>query len=356
MNIVLEQASHLHSTPTCASQSLRIWAPKQQAAFEHTHITIGDNSSCGAVEQMNPERRKQEFNSRKNGILRALASGTDASPKGSVDKQIIPIMELLNSHPGAVTTSSCSGRVSVFLEGRKQRFTTSIPKQEQDTDVATAGGKGGDGRWLFVTHNHLLDDILQEDRDDSSFLETIFGSIPSKPAVTQLLGELSSETRYVHFKFEPMILHVLTETLEIANRLLTCAISSSFRESGIVSPLKNPIVAIRTMGLAFDAPVGIYDPEKNVIQRLVDPAGLRLLARLTEDRFRENSRRIDSLYRNLLSVMEAPETLLESKQTRAFRKKAEGIDKGREIAATRENRVETEDPLEDGIFFQEQDM
>ncbi|RVD86690.1 uncharacterized protein DFL_004953 [Arthrobotrys flagrans] len=300
---------------------------------------------------MNLDRLKQEFNSRKKGILGALASGTDASPKGSVDKQIIHIMELLNSYPGAVTTSSCSGRVSVFLEGRKQSSTTSISKQDHETDVAAAGGKGGDGRWLFVTHDHLSDDILQETQDDATFLNTIFGGIPSEPAVTQLLREQSSETRYVHLKFEPMILHILTETLEIANRLLTCAISSSFRESGIMSPLKNPVVAIRTMGLAFDAPVGIYDPEKNVIQRFIEPSGLRLLARLTNDRFRENSRRIDSLYKNLLSAMEAAETPLESKQTRALRKKAEGIDKGRKIAATRENRVEPEDPLEDGISF-----
>ncbi|KAF3078165.1 hypothetical protein TWF569_003343 [Orbilia oligospora] len=304
---------------------------------------------------MSSERLKQEFNSRKKGILGALASGTDASPKGSVDKQIIPIMELLNSHPGTVTTSSCSGRVSVFLEGRKQSSTASASQQERETDVATAGGKGGDGRWLLVTHDNLLDDILQESRDDNAFLNTMFGGIPSEPAATQLIGELSSGTRYVHFKFEPMILHVLTETLEIANRLLTCAISSSFRESGIVSPLKNPIVAIRTMGLAFDAPVGIYDPEKNVIQRFIDPPGLRVLARLTGDRFRENSRRIDSLYKTLLSAMEAPETPLESKKTRAFRKKAEGMDKGRKLAAAREARVET-DPLEDGISFQEEVM
>ncbi|KAK6511971.1 hypothetical protein TWF481_000869 [Arthrobotrys musiformis] len=305
---------------------------------------------------MNLERLKQEFNSKKKSILGALASGTDASPKGSVDKQIIPIMELLNSCPDAVTTSSCSGRVSVFLEGRKQSSTTSAPKQEHGADVAAAGGKGGDGRWLFVTHDHLSDDILQEGQDDAIFLDMVFGGIPSEPAAPRLLGQLSSETRYIHFKFEPMILHVLTETLDVANRLLTCAISSSFRESGIVSPLKNPVVAIRTMGLAFDSPVGVYDPERNMIQRFIEPSGLKLLARLTNDRFRENSIRIDSFYRNLLSTMEAPETPLESKQTRALRKKVEGINKGRGIAATRENRVEIQDPLEDGIPFLEDDM
>ncbi|KAK6526670.1 hypothetical protein TWF281_009874 [Arthrobotrys megalospora] len=301
---------------------------------------------------MGLERLKQEFSARKKGILEALASGTDASPKGSVDKQIIPVMELLNSHPGAVTTSSCSGRVSAFLEGRKQSSTASISKQEYETGVAAIGGKGGDGRWLFVTHDPLSDDILQDSQDDAVFLKTLFGGIPSEPAVTQLLPEVSSETRYVHFKFEPMILHVLTETLEIANRLLTCAISSSFRESGIVSPLKNPVVAIRTTGLAFDAPIGIYDPERNIIQRLIEPSGLRVLGRLTNDRFRENSRRIDSLYKYLLPAMEAPETSLESKQMRARRKRAEGIDRGRHIATTRESRGDEDgDPLEGGISF-----
>ncbi|KAK6348757.1 hypothetical protein TWF730_009529 [Orbilia blumenaviensis] len=300
---------------------------------------------------MNLERLKQEFSSRKKGILGALASGTDASPKGSVDKQILPIMELLNSHPGAVTTSSCSGRVSVFLEGRKQSSTTPALRQADGVDVAAAGGKGGDGRWLFVTHDPLSDDILQESQDDAT-LRTLFGGVPSEPAATEQLGSLSSETRYVHFKFEPMILHILTETLEVANRLLTCAISSSFRESGIVSPLKNPVVAVRTMGLAFDAPIGIYDPERNIIQRFMEPSGLRLLMQLTNDRFRENSKRIDSLHKHLLSAMEVTDTPLESKQLRAARKRTEGIDKGRQIAAIRETReTEPEDPLDDGIPF-----
>lgn len=40
----------------------------------------------------------------------------DLSRKGSVDDAIVPMVELLNSMEEYYTTSSCSGRISVFSE------------------------------------------------------------------------------------------------------------------------------------------------------------------------------------------------------------------------------------------------
>jgi tRNA wybutosine-synthesizing protein 3 len=63
------------------------------------------------------------FVSRKNKILAELSAPeeeySDLSPKGSVDEGIRDLIEDINTLPGLVTTSSCAGRISVFLGGEK---------------------------------------------------------------------------------------------------------------------------------------------------------------------------------------------------------------------------------------------
>jgi tRNA wybutosine-synthesizing protein 3 len=86
------------------------------------------------------------FDQKKASII-AQIDGTDeknpdASPKGTIDEPIIPLIKLINSHSDMVTTSSCSGRVSVFLEGVKVK-----------NDEEKLGGKGDGGKWLFITHD-----------------------------------------------------------------------------------------------------------------------------------------------------------------------------------------------------------
>ena len=56
------------------------------------------------------------FDASKSQILDALQGGIDRSPKGSVDEPILSLIEEINKLPNFVTTSSCSGRVSVFFE------------------------------------------------------------------------------------------------------------------------------------------------------------------------------------------------------------------------------------------------
>ena len=103
------------------------------------------------------------FTAKKEAILASLAVSeplyTDISPKGSVDQAIRPLIERVNALEGVVTTSSCAGRVSVFLEGIKHA------NQEENRDdaesshggsggqAAVPGGKGMGGRWLFVSHS-----------------------------------------------------------------------------------------------------------------------------------------------------------------------------------------------------------
>jgi tRNA(Phe) wybutosine-synthesizing methylase Tyw3 len=133
------------------------------------------------------------FTEKKKKILQQLSipdsEYTDASPKGSVDEGIKDLIAELNTADGIVTTSSCAGRVSVFVEGRK------TAELSEDGQVAGVGGKGAGGKWLFVSHDPV----------PSNSQEWI-GDL-------QLMGEESQrhccdkdqEKRLIHFKFEPMV-------------------------------------------------------------------------------------------------------------------------------------------------------
>jgi tRNA wybutosine-synthesizing protein 3 len=160
---------------------------------------------------MQPRRRdlpdpSQSFTEKKTKILEQLAvpdsEYTDLSPKGTVDKGIRHLIDEINSTDGFVTTSSCAGRVSVFLEGRKAPLATdSDTGADADADaegedarsssqVAGVGGKGAGGTWLYVSH----DPVLGTDWTNSLDL--------SREDDTQ---EQDDTRRLVHFKFEPMV-------------------------------------------------------------------------------------------------------------------------------------------------------
>jgi len=162
-----------------------------------------------------------QFNAKKSKILQQLAvpqgEYTDLSPKGSVDEGVRTLIDDINAHPGLVTTSSCAGRVSVFLEGRRR--TTAEAADAGDVAAAPAqlagvGGKGGGGKWLFVSHDPVplggvsgaardgnVDDARREE-DWAVFFglkEGDHGASGVSDAIAHARGRL------IHFKFEPMV-------------------------------------------------------------------------------------------------------------------------------------------------------
>ena len=116
---------------------------------------------------------------------------TDLSPKGSVDEALIDVIDEVNAVEGFVTTSSCAGRASVFLEGSRVR--PEAGSGEGGT-VAGVGGKGGGGTWLYVSHDPFADTSPGRD------WEAVFGLNGDD-------GESArdEEKRFIHFKFEPMV-------------------------------------------------------------------------------------------------------------------------------------------------------
>ncbi|KAJ4388495.1 hypothetical protein N0V85_007500, partial [Neurospora sp. IMI 360204] len=319
------------------------------------------------------------FQTRKSKILSQLsvpdAEYTDASPKGSVDVAIRELIDEINhGYEGLVTTSSCAGRVSVYLEGVKRK------KQEDKSSsggdggqgaeggkdgeeeggeledaaraatvtASSSGGKGG-GEWLFVSHDPLetVDPSTGREYDGKHWME-VFGLTAGNGSGTESGdgGEEQQEQqqRLIHFKFEPMILHILTTSPSHAHLAIQSGMASGFRETGAVSILPrltapffsschqchthqhhqqpqqpssssstpapapnsssaaaaaettatntpNPIVAIRSMGLSFESLIGVQRGSSQR-QALVSPEYLSLLVKIANERFEENKKRI----------------------------------------------------------------
>lgn len=167
------------------------------------------------------------FTARKSKILSQLslpdADYTDLSPKGSVDVGIRDLISEINARDGLVTTSSCAGRVSVYLEGKKSKsssFSASRPPSQQQqqqseetnpetgevgvvvsSSSSTVGGKGG-GEWLYVSHdpvpcreNGIYEELfgLKERRRNSGCDDDDDDGKPDE------------QGKLIHFKFEPMV-------------------------------------------------------------------------------------------------------------------------------------------------------
>ena len=147
------------------------------------------------------------FITKKEKILQALSvpdeEYTDLSPKGSVDDGIKDLISEINSIDGLITTSSCAGRISVFLEGSKDE-----PEEAREggTDHhsshrAVPGGKGMGGRWLFISHNPISPPISTDERVNP--LMGLFGLSTSQRPIDILQ---TRKMRLVRFQFEPMVI------------------------------------------------------------------------------------------------------------------------------------------------------
>ena len=157
----------------------------------------------------------ENFALKKQKILTTLAtpssSYTDLSPKGSLDTGIKDLIDMINRLDGIVTTSSCAGRISVFLEGSKtavqiQDEDARYVEESDDRGSASAtfgpvGGKGRGGRWLFVSHDPI--EVPPPTTAEPRPLSTILGFASS--ASPSLGLRKSSQLRLVRFQFEPMV-------------------------------------------------------------------------------------------------------------------------------------------------------
>lgn len=148
----------------------------------------------------------QVFLQKKRHILEDLNSPLpDLSPKGGPDVQILPLLKLINQHELLVTTSSCAGRVAVYAEGVRLKNSKHEKDQEDENELETSavmvGGKGGGGRWLYVTH----DAPTAERVEGRSWTDILLGDLRISSSADGFNARDTLHRRYVHFKYEPMV-------------------------------------------------------------------------------------------------------------------------------------------------------
>ena len=123
----------------------------------------------------------------------------DKSKKGSIDRKIKKLVELINSLKDYYTTSSCSGRIVLIKR----------PKSGKKCDVG----------FLFESHDKVS-----------------FGEIKS------CLKNIPEQDLW--FRQESMILHVACRRIENAQKILDLSNRTGFKHSGIITTRKKIIVEI----------------------------------------------------------------------------------------------------------------
>lgn len=123
----------------------------------------------------------------------------DRSKKGSIDKKIKQLVDLINSLKDYYTTSSCSGRILLIKR----------PKSGKKCDVD----------FLFDSHNKV------------SFKE-----------IKKCLNNIPEQDLW--FRQESMILHVACRTIEDAQKILDLSTLAGFKHSGIITTRKKIVVEV----------------------------------------------------------------------------------------------------------------
>ncbi|KAI1617780.1 DUF207 domain-containing protein [Exophiala viscosa] len=310
------------------------------------------------------------FTAKKSEILSILGRSednyADQSPKGTVDEQIRDLIDEVNAYDGLVTTSSCAGRVAVFVEGPKSngqdrpqpddapsdqsefdgRADEAESKVTATTISTSPGGKGG-GRWLYVSHDpvHSLQhdnghsDALDESANSAGTFTQLFNLSPMSDKFQPTSSSTAaSSPRLIHLSFSPLILHIHCATLRHARPLLAAAINAGFRESGVQSlrilddPERGVMVAVRTAGLSFETTVGVvgHDAEHEVMQSVVSEDYLAMCVNVVNERFAWNGERRERFRTELRRAMGRggfgqPQDEWEDKEARRARKRQEGL-------------------------------
>lgn len=221
----------------------------------------------------------------------------------------------------------------MYLEGPPKRSTyhalDASNSSESDATIARTGGKGG-GRWLFTSHEPVNLNDYFADGD-------LLGPLGLHSDMDMSYPHTTERPQYIHFKFEPMILHILTESVKEAQLALNAALAAGFRESGISGILDNkghqanPMVAVRSSGLAMDSIIGFQTSRDGIESMcpMVSEAHLRILAQVANERFEVNTQRMERFRQAFVEQVSCGslngESAFEPADVRKERKRREGL-------------------------------
>jgi tRNA wybutosine-synthesizing protein 3 len=175
---------------------------------------------------------KTKFQKEKEDCLFKL-NNLDKSKKGNVDKPLIFLIEKINLSENYYTTSSCSGRISIFTIDENNKKNTA--------------------NWIYVSHYEITYEEIKK------YLDNLPKTL-------------------VRFKFEPIILHICCENLDYAQILLEKCQEIGLKDSGILS-LKNKIILKIVGSERIDAPIAIEGElivDYNYIKEIINLANKKL--------------------------------------------------------------------------------
>jgi len=125
---------------------------------------------------------------------KTFLSKLDKSKKGEIDVKVIPLITLINARKDMYTTSSCSGRIDLWV----------------------GNGKKNQCEWLKVSHNFITEDFFN----------------------------IAYPSRLVWLRLEPFIMHICCKDLDVANALLEKA-KKIYKKSCILTAQNKIILEIR---------------------------------------------------------------------------------------------------------------
>lgn len=184
-----------------------------------------------------------DFAKHKNDFL----NKEDKSEKKSIDKDIIKLVNLINSKGNYYTTSSCAGRIEIL-------------------------------------------ELIEGERHTNKFF-SFHDSIKLKN-ISNITKKINKTNKKVWFKQESLILHVCCRTIMDANKLLKIAREIGFKRSGIISKgrkITTEIINPEYM-LTIIAENGKLLTDKNYLKILISEANKKM---------EKNKRKTEEFYKSV---------------------------------------------------------
>ena len=220
------------------------------------------------------------FHQRKAQLAAVLGLGQDLSPKGSIDQPIIQLINYINTLPSYCTTSSCSGRISIF----------------QHRSVSVTKG----GCWLLINHSTAtweefqtaVGKIQKKKKEEHATNDQTSSSTTTSSATPVWLLPSTGD---VVLRFEPFILAIECETLQAANAILQIGMQAGFRESGVSGLTRRYIVSIRS-SVRLEVPIYSASANNGEGRLLVDESYMRYLLELANEKYEKNIAKIERFF------------------------------------------------------------
>lgn len=172
----------------------------------------------------------------------------EAKASDEVDTPILPLLELINSNPDFVTTSSCSGRIVLLATSREENKKDSYFHRKWHRPV-------------------MVEEVLE--------------------------GVESFEGSYLWFKMDPFILHVAARDLQLGFSLVKAAREAGVKISGIQS-IKPWGVHLEIRNIENMAVPLVWEGK-----RIATNGYIKHITLIANEKMVKNQRRLEGLYERI---------------------------------------------------------